>query len=201
MKKHPYVLYLVDSENYEAQEKSILNDRGYLHTDKFTDINKALDYCRDNGTVLASIYTGEFSSNPNLINRVLDEGISLSFLDNPNIDELILTIVIALGQTQSKQRSEKITEGLNKAKKRGVILGTPQNLSDKAREKALEIRRRNSQLANTELGEIIIKKRKLGLNNSEIARWLNGNGYTTRNGKEIRNSEVERIYFKFKNNE
>lgn len=88
-------------------------------------------------------------------------------------------------------------KGLQRAKARGIKLGNPKNLTDKARKKAWKA---NSQKAANKKENIQAKEKIKHLLNLDptislrgIAKELNDNGYKTSRGSEFKATTVKRL--------
>jgi len=92
---------------------------------------------------------------------------------------------------------ELTIKGLSEAKKRGVRLGTPQNLTYEHKLKGVKVIRRNKEenenwnLAKEFIREIMSNKFTYTL--TEVTKELNDNGYKTRGGKMFHPTTVKRL--------
>lgn len=88
-------------------------------------------------------------------------------------------------------------KGLDDARKRGVKLGSPQNLNKSARDKGQDIiknnRKNNEDWKKAKMFIKNFKDLHGVINLSEISRQLNDNGYRTRNGCLYSPSIVKRL--------
>lgn len=86
-------------------------------------------------------------------------------------------------------------QALAAKKKQGFKLGTPKNLTDKAREKGTKkrIERAANNKENKQASELISLYRGQGLSYQNITDKLNENGYQTRNGKQFYKSTVKML--------
>ena len=90
-----------------------------------------------------------------------------------------------------------VLEGLEKAKARGVKLGSPQNLTNKARLKSIEsVKKKALDNENNKLATIkIVELKEQGYSYEQITKVLNELDYKTSQGKTFNNSTaVWRIY-------
>jgi hypothetical protein len=77
---------------------------------------------------------------------------------------------------------------------RGVKLGSPENLTDAAKQKARQAISRNAVEAYKKVAGYISLLRDKGSSYQRIADQLNAEGHRTRNGKNFRDVTVMRIY-------
>ena len=75
-------------------------------------------------------------------------------------------------------------------------LGSPQNLTDKARQKSIEVRIRNARINknNRKTTILIVKLRKQGVSFNKIAIELNNYNYKTRYDSMFTRTQVKRLY-------
>lgn len=197
------------NHSFDSQLKVIEDFMGYAPIEVFKEVasgrndkrfivNQALKYCKDNGVMFVSAYLDRFARSVSLLTRVLDDNIEVKFIDYPNADEMVLTIMAAVAKQQAVQTSEKVKAGQAIARLKGKKIGSPENLTLAAREKGRIAREQKSYDGTFAIGQLIIMLRgSKGMNNTEIARWLNRNGQTTVRGFKFRGSEVERIHYKY----
>lgn len=93
--------------------------------------------------------------------------------------------------------SSRTKRGLNELKKRGIKLGSPQNLTDEARKKGVEtIIKNRFENENWKMARIFIEHFQMKnryINYTEISRQLNSKGYKTRKGCEFSPGIVRRL--------
>ncbi len=97
---------------------------------------------------------------------------------------------------------KKLTkEGLKRAKDRGVILGSPENLTKEAKKKSLEsIKRNRLENENWKICKEFIDdfiKSNGKVHYSKISNLLNEQGYRTRRGCLYKPHSVQRIHLNF----
>jgi DNA invertase Pin-like site-specific DNA recombinase len=106
----------------------------------------------------------------------------------------------SLAQHERELISKRTKAGLAEAKKRGTVLGSPQNLTQEARNKAHKTISANAKEDKSSrfAFHFIKPLREQGKSFQEIANELNAEGYRTRTGLEFHPSQVQRIFKRFK---
>jgi DNA invertase Pin-like site-specific DNA recombinase len=126
-----------------------------------------------------------------------NKGIKLRCIDLPELNTLTLGIFGSVAQWERELISTRTKNGLAALKARGVKLGSPQNLTNEAKKKALEsivknrIENENWKMARLFIEHFQMKNGYTSL--SEISRELNLNGYKTRRGCSFSPEIVKRL--------
>ncbi|MDP2386989.1 MAG: recombinase family protein [Bacteroidota bacterium] len=126
-----------------------------------------------------------------------NRGVKLRCIDLPELNTLTLGIFGSVAQWERELISSCTKRGLNELKKKGVKLGSPQNLTPAARKKGVQVVIQNKndnenwRRAITFVEHFQMKNGYI--NYSEISRQLNEKGYRTRNGCEFSAGTVKRL--------
>ena len=122
----------------------------------------------------------------------MDSGVKFKAVDMPEANELTIHIMSAIAQHEAKVISTRIKEALKQTNKK---LGTPENLTQEARQKGLskilESRRNNENRVRA-----IAFIKSLNYSNMklvEVASVLNTNMFRTSRGKEFTATQVSRL--------
>ncbi|TXK29662.1 resolvase [Pontibacter qinzhouensis] len=138
------------------------------------------------------------SRNAGFIFTLRDSGADFVCADMPEANTLTIGIFAVLAQHERELISQRTRAALQAKKEQGFQLGSPQNLTEEARQKGLETRQQNalSNKANRQASRLVKIYREQGYTFQRIADELNGEGYLTRNGKAFRKGTVHFLYKK-----
>lgn len=158
-------------------------------------LEQAVREVRETGAVLLIAKLDRLSRSVSFIFRLKESGVPFECADMPDLNTLNIGIVATLAQHERELISKRTKEALAAKKRQGFALGTPANLTDAARLKAVEANRRKARenRANIQATELIRLYLKDGLNQSQIAEKLNDLGYTTSRGKRFTNVQIGRL--------
>ena len=123
----------------------------------------------------------------------MESGVKFVCVDMPEANELTIHIMAALAQYEAKMISKRTKAALAAAKARGVKLGKPENLTDLSRERSAISNREAAKDAYRDQYDYIKYMRDDGLSYDHIAKKLNAEGKTTRQGKPFKAMTVYRI--------
>lgn len=167
------------------------------------ELRKAINQCKAVGATLLIAKLDRLSRNVSFIFDLKAEleaaGVDFIACDMPEANTLTLGVMAAMAQHEREIISKRTKAGLQEAKKRGVQLGTPENLTDEARAKAHKsISKQAKEHTGTRHAFHFIQPLRMeGMSYSDIAERLNGEGYTTRTGKQFHAAQVHRIFKRF----
>lgn len=133
---------------------------------------------------------------------------------SPHDPEVVKDIKFALAKeerTKIRQRTRdalseiktKIDNGIVHISKAGNVvekLGSPQNLTNKARIKSAEVRSKKAKdnPFNVRAGALIVALKKSGKNYVQIVKELNGSGFKTSRGNDFSQVQAKRLYERYK---
>ena len=155
-------------------------------------LNEAIELCKKTGATLIIAKLDRLARNVAFVSSLMDRQVKFKAVDMPEANELTIHIMSAIAQHEAKAISKRIKEGLAQSKKK---LGTPANLTEKARLRGLEsIRHKaknnpHNKRALAFVSGLDYNKLKL----REIAEALNSNGFVTSKGKQFSTTQVIRI--------
>jgi DNA invertase Pin-like site-specific DNA recombinase len=146
----------------------------------------AVNLCVKNGYTLLFTKLDRLSREVEFLFTLRNKGVKLRCIELPELNTLTLGIFGSVAQWERELISSRTKRGLEELKKKGVKLGSPQNLTVEARIKGAEVIRRNKlENENWKRAQTFIEhfQMKNGyINLSEISKALNENGYKTRRG-------------------
>jgi DNA invertase Pin-like site-specific DNA recombinase len=157
------------------------------------ELQKAVDACKRRGATLAIAKLDRLARNVHFISGLKESGVQFVAADNPKIDNFTVHILAAVAEHEAKMISERTKAALAAAKRRGVRLGNPTNLSTKAARKGNAANVAAAQAHNVDVLPIARKLRDRGRSLTEIAAVLTGRGLRTRRGKAWSPTAVMRL--------
>jgi DNA invertase Pin-like site-specific DNA recombinase len=127
--------------------------------------------------------------------RIQNSGVRIKSLDIPSMDTLNLGIYGTIAQHERETTSNRTKVALAELKKKGVKLGTPDNLTENARQKGQETIKQNAinNDQNRQAQAIIRGCKDQGMSYHQIASYLNSLNFRTRYGKGFYATSVKRL--------
>lgn len=189
----------------DAQRSAVLNYlKGELPIQEFTDIEtgtkkgndriglqQALQYCRDHKAKLVIAKIDRLARSVSFISKLMESEVEFIATDMPTANKFTIHIFAALAEQEALFISERTKAALAEARKRGVKLGSPQNLTDEARKKAVKstVQKAKQNENNKKALAMIIQLKKDNYSYREISKVLNEAGFKTSTGKNFSGSK------------
>jgi len=177
------------SAEYTEVESGTKSDR--------PELAKALAACRIYGATLVVAKLDRLSRDAHFLLTLKKEGVRFVIADMPQANELTVDLFAVLAQHERKVISERTKVALAAAKRRGVKLGNPDNLSDKARSagqrKSAEVRSANADQRAQDLAAVVLPLRERGASLREIMRDLEAQEIPTPRGGRWTAAAVQRL--------
>lgn len=195
----------------EAQRQSVLdylNGGRWQLAAEFTEIEsggksdrpelaKALAACRIYGATLVVAKLDRLSRDAHFLLTLKKEGIRFVIADMPQANELTVDLFAVLAQHERRVISERTKVALAAAKRRGVKLGKPENLTDRARRNGNKIsagvRSSLADLRAADLASVVQPLRDRGASLREIMRELQAQEVPTARGGDWTPAAVQRV--------
>ena len=92
-------------------------------------LEEALNICELSNATLIVAKIDRLTRDLHFLTKLQNKGIKFLALDMPEANESMLQIMITFAQMENKLRSQRVKEGMRKAKEKGKKFGTPSNLS------------------------------------------------------------------------
>ena len=164
--------------------------------DKREELQRAIQFCKQNGTTLLIAKLDRLSRNAAFIFKLRDEQVDFICCDMPDANTLTIGIFATLAQHERELISQRTKDALAALKRKGVKLGSPQNLTNEARRKGATAMREKAQAnPNNRRAKGYIKNlREQGLSFQKIADKLNQEEFKTAKDKQFTANAVRRLY-------
>jgi DNA invertase Pin-like site-specific DNA recombinase len=202
-------------EAQRTQVSHYLNSKGGTEVGTFTEVEsgksntreelrKAIELAKGNGATLLVAKLDRLSRDVAFIFALKAElersHVDFAVCDMPEANTLTLGIMASLAQHERELISKRTKAGLAEARKRGTKLGTPENLTVEARQKAHKAITAKAQgnQASRFAYHFIRPLKEQGESYQVIAEKLNAEGYRTTEGRTFHASQVRRLYLRFK---
>jgi len=158
-------------------------------------LNEAIELCRKHGATLLIAKLDRLARNLHFVTSLMNSGIKFIAVDQPTANELTIHIFAACAEDEYKRISKRTKDALAVKKAQGIKLGSPQNLTNVAREKAvMSIKSKALNNENNIRAKAMINLLKgQGFNLQTIANKLNASGFKTSKGNEFKPMQIKRL--------
>ena len=156
-------------------------------------LTAALAHAKKCGAILLIAKLDRLARNVAFVSTLMDSGVDFAACDMPDANRLTVHIIAAMAEHEARAISERVTAALKVAKERGVVMGTPANLTKEAQLKSAAVNHANFEAAYKQVKPYITMLQKDGLTLRAIAERLNAEGHTTRTGSAFTAMQVTRI--------
>lgn len=158
-------------------------------------LNEAINLCKKHGATLLIAKLDRLARNVSFVSTLMNSGVRFIAVDMPQATELTIHIYSAMAEDEAKRISSRTKAALKVKKEQGFKLGSPQNLTQEARFKAIEaIKTKAANNENNQRAKALIQEmRKSGISFQKIADKLNSCGYKTSRNKEFNAIQVSRL--------
>jgi DNA invertase Pin-like site-specific DNA recombinase len=158
-------------------------------------LNQAIELCRKHGATLLIAKLDRLARNVSFVSMIMKSGIKFIAVDMPSATELTIHIYSAIAEDEAKRISKRTKDALAVKKAQGITLGSPQNLTKVAREKAvISIKSKALNNENNIRAKAMINLLKgQGHTLQTIANKLNASGFKTSKGGQFAPMQVKRL--------
>jgi len=157
------------------------------------EIFRAIDEAKRTGSVLLIAKLDRLARNVHFVSGLMESKVSFVAVDTPNCTNLTVHIYAAMNEHEAKLISARTKSALEAARNRGVMLGSPQNLTDEARARGAASNREAAIRESIQAACLAQELRRNGASFRAIADQLNANGFTTRTGARFEAMQVKRM--------
>ncbi len=167
--------------------------------DNRSQLLKAIEKSKNEGATLLIAKLDRLSRNAGFIFLLKDSNIDFKCCDMPEANSITIGIMAVLAQEERELISKRTIAALQELKAKGVKLGTPNNLTAKARQMGSEAMRLKAlqNENNRKATALIVSLRNAGNSYGKIADELNKSGFKTSRGCEFTSSQVLILYDRF----
>lgn len=169
---------------------------------KRTEIYKAIEFAKQNNAILVIAKIDRLARNVYFVSSLMEAGVEFVACDLPQATNFTIHLYAALAEMEGRLISERTKAALAEKKRRGSKLGTPENLTDEAKAKGIQVivQKASQNKANIQATALIIEYRSKGLSYDKIADSLNQLNFGTSQGKKHNSTSVKRLYDRAVNN-
>lgn len=97
------------------------------------ELDKALAACRVHRATLVVAKLDRLSRNASFLLKLRDAGVNFVAVDMPDANTMVVGVMAMVAQHEREAISQRTKAALAAAKRRGIVLGTPANLTQQAR--------------------------------------------------------------------
>lgn len=162
------------------------------------ELSKALAACRLHGATLVVAKLDRLSRNAAFLLTLRDSGVEFVAADMPEANRMTVGIMAVIAEHEREMISQRTRAALTAAKRRGVKLGNPDHLTERARRKgtrvSAESRRAIARQRAEDLAPIVAELQSEGaVSLHDLARGLNKRGIPTARGGVWTATQVHRL--------
>lgn len=160
------------------------------------ELLKAISHAQRENAILIIAKLDRLSRDVNFISGLMKSEVTFIACDQPSANKFTLHIFAALAEQERDLISDRTKAALQALKARGKVLGTPANLTNKARMLGISKIKENAAFNENNLraSAFIGSLRKEGKSFLSIASELNRNGFLTSRGKKFQVIQVQRLF-------
>jgi len=160
---------------------------------------KAIEKSKNEGATLLIAKLDRLSRNAGFIFLLKDSNVDFKCCDMPEANSITIGIMAVLAQEERELISKRTIAALQELKAKGAKLGTPNNLTAKARQMGSEAMRLKAlqNENNRKATALIVSLRNTGSSYRKIADELNKSAFKTSRGCEFTSSQVLILYDRF----
>lgn len=166
---------------------------------KRTEIYKAIEFAKQNDAVLVIAKIDRLARNVYFVSSLMEAGVEFVACDLPQATNFTIHLYAALAEMEAGLISQRTKAALAEKKRKNFKLGTPENLTDEAKAKGIEVIKQKAakNKANVQATALIVEYRGKGLSYDKIANALNQLNFATSQGKRHNSTSVRRLFLRF----
>jgi DNA invertase Pin-like site-specific DNA recombinase len=182
-----------------ARSKGLSITESYIELETGTgkrqrpEIHRAIKAAKAGGSVLLIGKLDRLARSVAFVSGLMESGVNFVAVDMPDANRLTVHIMAALAEHEARMISQRTKEALAQAKARGTRLGSPANLTIKARLKGAKANEAKALQADRQVAGYAKALRDGGWSYPKIAQRLNSEGHSTRRGGQWHPMQVKRV--------
>jgi DNA invertase Pin-like site-specific DNA recombinase len=157
------------------------------------EIHRAIAETQRTGGTLIIAKLDRLARNVHFVSGLMQSRVPFAAVDMPDANDLTIHIIAAVAEATARQISAHTKAALEAACARGTKLGSPQNLTDKARAAGAAANRAAAIRELMQAACLAQELRRSGSTFRQIADQLNTNGFSTRTGARFEAMQVKRM--------
>lgn len=157
------------------------------------ELARAIAACKRLNAVLVVAKLDRLARNVAFVSALMESGVEFKACDNPHANRLTVHILAAVAEDEARRISERTKAALAAYKARGGVLGSPENLTDNARQKGAKANSGAARQHSEAVRPIAEKLKEAGKSLRQIAEVLTERGILTRRGKAYSATAVMRL--------
>lgn len=157
------------------------------------ELAKAIAEAKRLGARLCIAKLDRLARNVHFVSGLMESGVDFFAADNPNATRLTVHILSAVAEDEAVRISQRTKAALETAKRRGVKLGTPENLTREAQCKGTASNCQAAERHNEAIRPLAESLRGSGRTLRQIAAYLSDRGFRTRTGASFSAMAVKRL--------
>jgi DNA invertase Pin-like site-specific DNA recombinase len=161
------------------------------------ELSAALAACRIHGATLVVAKLDRLSRDAAFLLTLRDAGVEFVAVDMPEANRMTVGIMAVIAEHERETISARTKAALAAARRRGVRLGNPENLTNRARRKgtamSAEVRGEKADQRAQDLASVVVPLRNRGASLREIMRALEAQEIPTPRGGAWTPTAVRRL--------
>lgn len=185
--------------NYLGRDGVLLHEYRDIESGKKNDrpnLMLAIEMCKKENAILLIAKLDRLSRNVSFIYTLKESQVKFTATDMPDANSVTIGIMAVLAQEERERTSQRTKDALAELKRKGMKLGSPENLNEQAREKGLKVRKQNAlkDENNRKATALICALRNEGKSFYSITKQLNTFGFKTRRGNEFTQVQTKLLF-------
>ncbi len=187
--------------NYiQSQSGTLVNEYTEVETGtkkkERVEIQKAIHDAKEHNAILIIAKLDRLARNVTFVSSLMDSGIQFIACDMPSANNFTIHIFAAMAEAEAQLNAIRTKQALQELRKKGVILGKPENLTNEARAKGVRVIKENAirNDRNRQALTVIVNCKEKGMSYRQIANYLNSLNFKTRYDNQFSGATVIQLY-------